>query len=67
MDTVKIPNREPEIKLRYLIFDAMVHMGNNIMKLDFIDRIQYAELFIKNNQFSMKWRQEQSSDQQNKI
>jgi ATP-dependent DNA ligase len=55
----RIRNQQTETyteKLRYLIFDTLVHLGRDVRKEDFVQRLECAELFLRNNKFSLAWK-----------
>lgn len=45
-----------EERLRYLIFDTLVHLRRDVRDLNFVERLRCAELFLQNNEFSLKWK-----------
>ena len=57
VDTIQGPSPgSTKEELRYLIFDTLVHLRRDVRDLDFIKRLECAELFLRNNEFSLQWK-----------
>lgn len=54
-------------KLRYLIFDTLVHLGQDVRRENFVNRLQCAELFLNNNKFSMGWNGDSTANESEPI
>ena len=41
--------------IKYLVFDILVHHRTLIINLPLAERLEYADLFVKGNNFALKW------------